>query len=140
MRTFVIGLAVLSLTTTAALTQEPAKTSVPKPQFLAAMPANAATVANWHKQSVYDPSDNKVGEIRDVLVEKKDGKIVAFIIGVGGVLGAGEKDVAVPFNGVYTTAKGNDLRLAINATKDDLKNAPGYKYDRASTTWVPDRQ
>jgi sporulation protein YlmC with PRC-barrel domain len=106
MRTFVIGLAVLSLTTTAALTQEPAKL-----QFLAAMPANAATVANWYKQSVYDPSENKVGEIRDVLVEKKDGKIVAFIIGVGGFLGAGEKDVAVPFNGVYTTAKGNDLRL-----------------------------
>ena len=27
----------------------------------------------------------------------------------------------------------------MNANKDELKAAPGLKYDRQSTTWVPDR-
>jgi PRC-barrel domain len=42
---------------------------------------------------------NKIGEIMDVLVDKS-GKIAALIVGVGGFLGAGEKDVAVPFEAV----------------------------------------
>ena len=31
-------------------------------------PHNSATVADWYKQSVYDPSNSKIGEIMDVLV------------------------------------------------------------------------
>jgi hypothetical protein len=26
----------------------------------------------------------------------------------------------------------------MNATKDELKSAPGFKYDRTSTKWIPD--
>jgi PRC-barrel domain len=37
---------------------------------------------HWYKQSVYDPSDAKVGEIMDVLVDR-DGKIAVLIVGVG---------------------------------------------------------
>ena len=54
------------------------------------------TVTDWYKQDVYDPNDNKIGEIMDVLVDQS-GTITALIVGVGGFLGAGEKDVAVPF-------------------------------------------
>jgi hypothetical protein len=28
----------------------------------------------------------------------------------------------------------------MNTTKADLKSAPGFKYDRDTTTWVPDRK
>src|SRR2546430_15660786 len=77
--------------------QRPAQTQAgPPAQILASIPQNAMTVTHWYKQSVYDPSDNKIGEIMDVLVDR-DGKVGAFIIGVGGVLGASEKDVAGPF-------------------------------------------
>jgi hypothetical protein len=27
----------------------------------------------------------------------------------------------------------------MNTTKDALKSAPGYKYDKTSTTWVSDK-
>jgi sporulation protein YlmC with PRC-barrel domain len=64
-----------------------------------AIPANSVTVTNWYKQSVYDPSDNKIGEIMDVLVDKA-GHVTSLIVGVGGFLGAGEKDVAVSFDAV----------------------------------------
>jgi sporulation protein YlmC with PRC-barrel domain len=103
------------------------------------IPQNAVTVTDWYKQNVYDPNNNKIGEIMDVLVDKS-GKINTLIVGVGGFLGAGEKDVAVPFEAVEATMKDKKMYLVMNATKDRLKSAPGFKYDTTSTTWVPDNR
>jgi len=103
------------------------------------LPSEAWTVTDWYKQNVYDPNENKIGDIKDVLVDKS-GKVVALIIGVGGFLGAGEKDVAVPFEAVHPTMKDKKWWLVMNATKDTLKSAPGFKYDSDTTTWIPDRR
>jgi hypothetical protein len=62
------------------------------------------------------------------------------MVGVGGFLGAGEKDVAVSFNAIKPTKKNDKTYLTLNTTKDALKNAPGFKYDRQSTTWLPDEK
>jgi sporulation protein YlmC with PRC-barrel domain len=102
-----------------------------------AIPQNAVTVTDWYKQDVFDGNDNKIGQIKDVLVDQS-GKIETLIIGVGGFLGVGEKDVAVPFQEVSQTKKDDKFHLVMNATKDGLKNAPGFKYDSNATTWVPD--
>ena len=105
-----------------------------------AIPANSYTVTDWYKQSVYDPKDAEIGKIMDVLVDKS-GKVTSFIVGVGGFLGAAEKDVSVPFDAVRITTKNNNKwYLVMNATKDDLKSAPGFTYDKESTTWVPDKK
>ncbi len=105
--------------------------------MMSSIPNNSATVTDWYKQSVYDPSDNKIGEIMDVLMAP-DGKATALIVGVGGFLGAGEKDVAVPFSSVKHTLKNQKIYLTMDTTKDALKTAPGFKYDREKTSWVPD--
>jgi sporulation protein YlmC with PRC-barrel domain len=48
------------------------------------LPGSAGTtVTNFYKQNVYDPSDNKIGEVDDVLIDK-EGRVTALIIGVGG--------------------------------------------------------
>lgn len=99
----------------------------------------AVTVTDYYKQNVYDPSDNKIGEIKDVLITN-DGKIGAFIVEVGGFIGAGAKDVAVPFSDVKGTKKNEKWYLTMNTTKDDLKNAPGLTYDRTNTKWVPEKK
>ena len=104
---------------------------------LASLPADSVTVTNYYKQNVYDPSDAKIGEIADVLVDK-EGRVTALIVSVGGFLGAGEKDVAVPFSAVQSTQKNDKWYLVMNATKDALKTASGYKYDKSKTQWVPD--
>src|SRR5262249_22095680 len=52
----------------------------------------SVTVTDYYKQNVYDPADKKIGEIKDVLIAS-DGKVAAFIIEVGGFIGAGAKDV-----------------------------------------------
>jgi sporulation protein YlmC with PRC-barrel domain len=105
--------------------------------LMTSVPASSTTVADWYKQNVYDPSNNKIGEIMDVLVSP-DGHATALIVGVGGFLGAGEKDVAVPFTAVKHTMKDNSVYLTMDTTKDALKSAPGFKYDKDKTTWVPD--
>ena len=106
-------------------------------QALSSAPAGAVTVTDWYKQNVYTPQNDKIGDIKDVLVGKS-GKIDGLVIAVGGFLGAGEKDVIVPFSDVKATMKDNKWYLTMNASKDDLKKAKGFKYDSNKTTWVPD--
>ena len=106
-------------------------------EVLNSIPAGV-TVTDWYKQSVYDPSDSKIGEIMDVLVTP-EGNVSTLIVGVGGFLGAGEKDVAVPFKAIKHTEKNNKVYLTMNTTKDALKAAPGFKYDKNTTKWVADK-
>jgi sporulation protein YlmC with PRC-barrel domain len=102
-----------------------------------ASPAKQFTVTNYYKQDVYDKADNKIGTVDDVLIDK-DGRITALIIGVGGFLGVGQKDVSEQFNKVQMTKKNDKWYLVMDANKDSLQNAPGLRYDRNATTWVPD--
>ena len=104
--------------------------------MMSTVPSSSKTVTNWYKQDVYDQSDSTIGKVDDMLLSQS-GQVNALIIGVGGFLGAGEKDVAVPFNAVKWTSKNNKNYLAMNTTKDALKAAPGLKYDRDKTAWVP---
>jgi sporulation protein YlmC with PRC-barrel domain len=107
-------------------------------RVLPSIPSEAMTVTHWYKQNVYDPADTKIGEIMDVLVDRQ-GQIVGFIVGAGGFLGMGEKDVAVPFNAVqFKTKDNNKWYPVMNTTKDALKNAPAFKYDRTAMTWIPE--
>jgi sporulation protein YlmC with PRC-barrel domain len=138
MKTLVYTALALALATPLAGAQAQQRQAGPSAQVLSSIPANSLTATVWHKQNVYDPGDNKIGEIMDVLVDR-DGKISTLIVGVGGFLGMGEKDVAVPFNAVQLTTKDNNkFYLVMNSTKDALKAAKGFKYDRNAMTWVPE--
>lgn len=46
--------------------------------------------------TIYGANNENIGEIDDVLIDRQ-GQVVAVIVGVGGFLGIGEKDVAIPF-------------------------------------------
>ena len=130
--------ALATSTASAQAPQTAPRQSGPPAQIMTSVPSNSVTVTHWYKQNVYDPGDNKIGEIMDVLLDR-DGKATALIIGVGGFLGMGEKDVAVPFNAVQVTTKDNNKwYLVMNATKDSLKSAKGFKYDRNAMTWMPE--
>lgn len=111
--------------------------SAGRAELMSSVPASAKTVTDWYKQDIYDPSNNKIGKIDDVLVSDR-GEVNALMVAVGGFLGAGEKDVAVPFTAVKQTSKDNKTYLTMDTTKDALKSAPGFKYDRDKTSWVPD--
>jgi hypothetical protein len=142
MKQVLLAAALTLLASTATFAAEPATKSAMSPSstdaLMATMPGDAVTVTNWYKQNVYDSSNNKIGEIVDVLVNK-GGEVTAVMISVGGFLGMDTKDVAAPFRAIHATMKDNKWWLVMNTTKDALKTAPGYKYDKSSTTWVSDK-
>ena len=105
-------------------------------QFVTTVPSDALPVSSYYNEDVYDAQNNKIGDVNDILFDK-DGRVSAVIVGVGGFLGVGEKDVAVPFNALKVTEKDGDRYLVMNATKEALEKAPGYTYDRAKGIWVP---
>jgi len=97
---------------------------------LGANPGTAVLASQFMGQPVYSAENENVGEINDLVMNKDLDNIVA-VIGVGGFLGMGEKDVAVPIDQI-TAAKdaNNNLRLTIAATKEQLEAAPVF--DRAA--------
>lgn len=105
--------------------------------LLTTRPENAVTIKTYYEQTVYNPSDETIGEVRDVLIDD-DGEISVLILGVGGFLGLGEKNVAVPFDAVRRAEKDNSWYLVMNTTKEALEDAPGYKYDSDTGEWNPD--
>lgn len=128
----------LALALSPAHAQQPATAPLPTAQVLTTLPGDAATITHWYKQNVYDTGDHKIGDVKDVLVDH-DGKVIALIVAVGGFLGAGEKDVAVPPTAVqFTTKNNNKWYMVMNTTKDAMKAAPGYKYDRNTMAWIPE--
>jgi len=73
------------------------------------------------------PDNQTVGSINDLLMEK-NGNIVAAVIGVGGFLGIGSKNVAVPFKSLELSrdSDGND-KVAMRFSKEELQQAPDFK-------------
>jgi sporulation protein YlmC with PRC-barrel domain len=123
------ALAVLAAITTPAFAAE----------TMSSLPTDSSTVTNYYKQDVYDKGQHSVGKIDDVLIDKS-GKITALIVGVGGFLGAGEKDVAMAFSAVSSEKKNDKWYLTVDETKDSLKNAAGYKYNSSTTSWSRDNK
>ena len=135
MRTFASATAIALLLTSAAITT-PAVAAQESGQLMTSVPGDALPVSEYYKEDVYDAHDSKIGDIRDVLLEKS-GQVVAVILGVGGFLGIGEKDVAVPFNAIRVTEKDGKRYLVMDTTKEALQSAKGYTYDRNKGAWVP---
>lgn len=49
-----------------------------------------------YKADVYDNSQDKIGVVTDLILDNS-GNVTTAVVGVGGLLGASKKDVAVPF-------------------------------------------
>jgi hypothetical protein len=79
-------------------------------------------------QTVMQPDNTKIGSISDLLLGK-DGKTVeGFVIGVGGFLGIGERNVALKMDQLkIAPAADGSVKLTADLKKDDLANAPAFK-------------
>lgn len=85
-----------------------------------------------------------IGDINNLVVGE-DGAIQAAIIGVGGFLGIGEKNVAVNMDDLeFVTAADNTERYVLETTKEALNSAPAFEWtddqptDTAATTLPAD--
>jgi hypothetical protein len=79
---------------------------------------------------VYGPDNASIGDVKDVIIGN-DSKVRAVVIGVGGFLGVGEKNVAVPLDSLNITRKPESEsieKITVGYSKDELKQAPGFTY------------
>lgn len=135
---------ILGLSVAAMLLASPAFAQTTTPGATAAdskavstIPAQNMALSDWYKQSVYDSANNKIGDINDVLIDQQQKASLA-VIGVGGFLGIGEKNVAVPFDTIKRTVRDGKVYLTMDANKDALKAAQGLRYDRVTNSWAAD--
>jgi sporulation protein YlmC with PRC-barrel domain len=84
----------------------------------------------WDK-SVYNAAGKSIGDLKDVLIDK-DGKVTALVIGVGGFLGIGEKNVAVDFDYLQKNGGVTPNRITLGMSEEDLRNAP--KFERSNSS------
>jgi len=78
---------------------------------------------------VYNNNNEKIGDINELILDQQ-GKIEAIVVGVGGFLGMGEHDVALPFNQVKfseeprTNATANRTDTAPTSNRQTQTNPP----------------
>ncbi|ODS58891.1 MAG: photosystem reaction center subunit H [Agrobacterium sp. SCN 61-19] len=117
--------------------------------YLTEQAENQISVNDFMGQPIYTSDNQSIGDINDLLVQE-DGGIVAAVVGVGGFLGIGQKNVAIPFDkitisremdGATMTGTGDaatttttteavadaEVRLTTTETADSLRNAPEFR-------------
>jgi sporulation protein YlmC with PRC-barrel domain len=101
--------------------------SLDQPMFGEEQASDEWLASNLIGQPVVNADNESVGEINDI-VTNKDGDIVAVLIGVGGFLGIGEKDVAVRYQDlVLNRDEAQNVTVVTPLTSEMLASAPDYK-------------
>jgi len=96
------------------------------PKFVSAQSSGQWLGSDLIGTDVVTSTDEKLGAISDVVVER-DGSIVAAVIDVGGFLGIGAKPVAVSFDSLTPTPTDNGTKIVVALTKEELNSAPEFK-------------
>jgi hypothetical protein len=74
-------------------------------QFLAMPQPGQLRAADMRSANIYTADNQRVGDIDDILLDSR-GNIIAVVVGVGGFLGIGQKNVAIPFESLDLGAPG----------------------------------
>ena len=167
LKTLMISAAVSALMVSGAFAQADMspKQSAAKPEavphdtakFISSQSQDQWVLSKFKGSDVLGPDDAHIGSVNDMLFDK-NGKVLGLIVGVGGFLGIGEKNVAIDMSafqpvpastGSSTTSGGSAIttrsddptmtKLKVTWTKDQLKNAPDFQYYKppARTTGAP---
>src|SRR5262245_49834146 len=76
--------------------------------------------------SVKNDANETIGNINEVVLGR-DGKVAAVVVGVGGFLGIGEREVGIGFQSLRLSHDTNGkLTAMLNVSKDALKAAPAW--------------
>lgn len=83
-----------------------------------------------------------IGEINDIIVSK-DGEIRAVILGVGGFLGMGERDVSVSMDAIKVVQEEGDAGdrfLVVTTSKEMLEKAPAFEREDVTAETMQENQ
>ena len=84
--------------------------------------------------------DEDLGDIKEIMIDMRSGRVAYAVMSFGGFLGMGEKLFAVPWNALKLDTV--NKRFVLDVKKDRIENAPGFDKDRwpnmADATWARD--
>lgn len=119
----------------------PASTAIPSGPAAVSPAADGDGNVEFYKRQTYalragkllgsqvkNPKGETIGAISE-LVFAADGSPAAAILGVGGFLGMGERQIAVTFKSLrFSKDKDGKEQITLNATKETLKSAPEWTW------------
>jgi sporulation protein YlmC with PRC-barrel domain len=97
----------------------------------------AITASRVLDTDVFDASGHKIGEVKDIVLDKTSNNIMFAVVGFGGFLGMGERYHPVPWSeldyrkdqdGYVVNLTKDQLQAAPNATLDELTRDDGRAY------------
>lgn len=77
---------------------------------------------------VYNQNDEKLGDIKEFMLDMRNGRVSYAVLSFGGFMGLGEKLFAVPWSALILDTI--NKRFTLNVDKGRLENAPGFDKDQ----------
>jgi sporulation protein YlmC with PRC-barrel domain len=109
-----------------AATTKPATPPAARSQAPTEEVKGAWNARDFMRSRVYNMNGERIGDVNDILVDES-GRVTAIILGVGGFLGIGEKEVSMTPEQVKRMVHSDgEVYFTVNATKDQLTAAPEY--------------
>ena len=83
---------------------------------------------------------DELGELKEIMLDVRSGRVAYAVLSFGGFLGVGEKLFAVPWSAL--TLDTMNRRFVLNVDQERLKSAPGFDKDNwpdmADESWISD--
>jgi sporulation protein YlmC with PRC-barrel domain len=108
----------------------PSPSGASSAKFVNSQKSDQFLASSFKGTDVIGNDNEKIGDVSDILFDK-NGKIEAYVVGVGGFLGIGAKDVALAPSAFQVVpgdkSKNESDKLKISMTKDELKQASNFE-------------
>lgn len=103
-----------------------ANSAVHDSNYLTSKPIGNYFSGNIVGHDVMNRRDNKViGKVDELLIDR-DGQIRAVIISTGGIMGLGERDLAIAWDKVERKIDGQEITLSVDFSDTNLADAPNF--------------
>ncbi len=77
--------------------------------------------------TVVNGQEENLGDIKEIMLDTRNGQVAYAVLSFGGFLGMGEKLFAVPWQALHLDTQ--NKRFVLDVDKERLKNAPGFDPD-----------
>src|SRR6478672_9325615 len=132
-------LAAALLSTTAFAQTSPSTSPPPVARTDAAMPKLMSP--HWRSSkmiglNVYNDQNDKLGDINEIILDK-DGKVLGYVVGVGGFLGMGEHDILVEPSKIKFVNEARRTQTSANNPPANTTNPPATTRTSDATSTAP---
>lgn len=95
-----------------------------QPQTFSNSPVKASNIIGTN---VVNPKHENLGDIKEMVIDPRTGKVAYAVVSFGGFLGMGEKLFAIPFSAFEYNA--SEKEYVLDIAQEKLKAAPGFDSD-----------